>query len=90
MKLTTRRQIYGGEPEPMDMQQPPGVNLTTEQWNVVLGHLDAGQHRIVRPIIDSLVAQLQQQSRPASPMSHVGQQGTLPPIQGVPQEADNA
>jgi hypothetical protein len=48
----------------MDMQQPPGVNLTTEQWNVVLGHLDAGQHRIVRPIIDSLVAQLQQQSQP--------------------------
>jgi hypothetical protein len=53
----------------MDMQpiEPNGQmtgTLTQEQWNVVLGHLDAGQHRVVRPIIDSLVAQLQQQSQP--------------------------
>jgi hypothetical protein len=27
-------------------------------------HLDMGQHRVVRPIIDSLVQQLQQQSQP--------------------------
>ena len=50
----------------MDMQPvEPNVlsaTLTQDQWNVVLGHLDAGQHRVVRPIIDSLVAQLQQQS----------------------------
>ena len=38
---------------------------------VVLGHLDAGQHRVVRPIIDSLVHQLQQQTEPrfAPPMT---------------------
>jgi hypothetical protein len=53
----------------MDMQpiEPNGQmtgTLTQEQWNVVLGHLDAGQHRVVRPIIDSLMQQLQQQTQP--------------------------
>ena len=78
----------------MDMQQnEPNVlsaTLTQDQWNVVLGHLDAGQHRVVRPIIDSLVAQLQQQSQPSPPMSSVGRHGINPPVQGMPQEADNA
>ena len=66
----------------MDMQpiEPNGqmtgtTTLTLDQWNVVLGHLDAGQHRIVRPIIDSLVAQLQPTPRFAPP---------------VTQDADNA
>jgi hypothetical protein len=27
-------------------------------------HLDMGQHRVVRPIIDALMQQLQQQSQP--------------------------
>ena len=59
----------------MDMQPiEPNVlsaTLTQDRWNVVLGHLDAGQHRVVRPIIDSLVAQLQQQTAPrfAPPMT---------------------
>ena len=54
----------------MDMQQPIEPNrqfaptLTAQQWEVVLQHLDMGQHRIVRPIIDSLMAQLQQQAQP--------------------------
>ena len=57
------------EMQPIDRN--PAIQLTFEQWNVVLGHLDAGQHRVVRPIIDSLVAQLQQQSQPrfAPPMT---------------------
>ena len=78
----------------MDMQQnEPNVlsaTLTQDQWNVVLGHLDAGQHRVVRPIIDRLVAQLQPPAQPPAPMSHVGRQGTLPPVQGMPQEARDA
>ena len=72
MKLVTRRQIYGGEPEPMDMQpierhRPMTVQLTAEQWNVVLGHLNTGQHGVVRPIFDALMQQLRQQSMPPTP-----------------------
>jgi len=54
----------------MDMQQPiephrrMTVQLTAEQWETVLRHLNTGQHGVVRPIIDSLMAQLQQQSQP--------------------------
>ena len=66
----------------MDMQpiEPNGqmsAHLTTDQWKVVLGHLDAGQHRVVRPIIDSLVAQLQRQSAP-QPMSTADMQRAIP------------
>jgi hypothetical protein len=39
------------------------AELTQEQWNIVLAHLDGGQHRLVRPIIDTLVMQLQRQSQ---------------------------
>ena len=58
----------------MDMQQIEpnrslSAQLTMEQWNIVLGHLDAGQHRVVRPIFDSLMMQLQQQSQPQMQMS---------------------
>ena len=58
----------------MDMQPiEPGrqlsATLTAEQWNVVMGHLDAGQHRVVRPIIDSLAQQLQQQSMSTADMA---------------------
>jgi hypothetical protein len=79
----------------MDMQpiEPHSVmhfQLTAEQCEIVLRHLNTGQHGVVRPVIDSLVAQLQRQSQPASPMASYGQQGTLPPVQGMPQEADNA
>jgi hypothetical protein len=57
--------------QPIEPSRQLIASLTQDQWNVVLGHLDAGQHRIVRPIIDSLVAQLQQQSQPrfAPPMT---------------------
>jgi len=50
--------------QPIEPSRQLIASLTQEQWNVVLGHLDAGQHRIVRPIIDSLVQQLQHQSTP--------------------------
>ena len=50
--------------QPIENARALTATLTQDQWNVVLGHLDAGQHRVVRPIIDSLVAQLQQQSQP--------------------------
>lgn len=50
--------------QPIDPNKPPSCTLSVEQWNIVLGHLDAGQHRVVRPVIDSLVAQLQQQTAP--------------------------
>ena len=50
--------------QPIEPNRQLTAQLTTDQWNVVLGHLDAGQHRVVRPIIDSLVAQLQRQSQP--------------------------
>jgi hypothetical protein len=40
------------------------VQLTAEQWETVLRHLNAGQHGVVRPIFDSLMQQLQQQPQP--------------------------
>jgi hypothetical protein len=76
--------------QPIEPNRPPPVQLTAEQWNVVLGHLDAGQHRVVRRIIDSLVAQLQRRSQPPPISSALGQQGMLPPVQGMPEDADNA
>jgi hypothetical protein len=53
----------------MDMQpiEPHRVmrfQLTAEQCEIVLRHLNTGQHGIVRPIFDSLMQQLQQQSQP--------------------------
>lgn len=38
------------------------ISLTEEQLNVVLRHLDAGPHREVRPLIDTIIAQAQQQA----------------------------
>ena len=54
--------------QPIEPNRPMTVQLTAEQWNVVLGHLDVGQHRVVRPIIDALIQQLREQSMPR-PMS---------------------
>ena len=57
----------------MDMQQqiepnrPMTAQLTAEQWEVVLRHLNTGQHGVVRPIIDSLMQQLRTQSMPPTP-----------------------
>ena len=76
--------------QPIEPNRPLSATLTAEQWNAVMQHLDMGQHRVVRPIIDALMQQLQRQSQPASPMASYGQQGTLPPVQSMTQEADNA
>ena len=77
--------------QPIEPHRPMTVQLTAEQWEIVLRHLNTGQHGVVRPIIDSLMAQLQRQSQPASPTASYGQQGTLPPVQSTTQEAtDNA
>ena len=60
--------------QPIEPNRPLSATLTAEQWDAVLRHLDAGQHRIVRPIIDSLMAQLQQHSQPrlsTDEMQHV-------------------
>jgi hypothetical protein len=50
--------------QPIEPNRPLSATLTAEQWDAVLRHLDAGQHRVVRPVIDSLMAQLQRQSQP--------------------------
>jgi hypothetical protein len=50
--------------EPIEPHRRMTVQLTAEQWNVVMQHMDMGQHRVVRPIIDALMQQLQQQSQP--------------------------
>jgi hypothetical protein len=50
--------------QPIEPNRQLPATLTAQQWETVLGHLDAGQHRVVRPIIDSLMAQLQRQSQP--------------------------
>jgi hypothetical protein len=57
--------------QPIEPHRPMTVQLTAEQWETVLRHLNTGQHGVVRPIIDSLMAQLQQQSQPrfAPPMT---------------------
>jgi hypothetical protein len=56
----------------MDMQpiEPHRVmhfQLTAEQCDIVLRHLNTGQHGVVRPIIDSLMQQLRTQSMPPAP-----------------------
>lgn len=38
------------------------IKLSEEQLNVVLRHLDAGPHREVRPLIDAIIGQAQQQA----------------------------
>ena len=50
--------------QPIEPNRPLSATLTAEQWNAVMQHLDMGQHRVVRPIIDALMQQLQQQSQP--------------------------
>jgi hypothetical protein len=55
----------------MDMQpiEPNRVmhfQLTAEQWDIVLWHLNTGQHGVVRSIIDALMQQSQQQTQPPS------------------------
>ena len=51
----------------MDMQQPNGpmaAQLTADQWNAVLAAVNELPHRVARPIWDSLMQQLRQQSMP--------------------------
>ena len=53
----------------MDMQQPNGpmaAQLTADQWNSVLAAVNELPHRVARPIWDSLIQQLRQQSMPQS------------------------
>jgi hypothetical protein len=50
--------------QPIEPNRPMTAQLTAEQWETVLRHLNTGQHGIVRPIIDSLMQQLQRQSQP--------------------------
>jgi hypothetical protein len=50
--------------QPIERHRPMTVQLTAEQWETVLRHLNAGQHGVVRPIFDSLMQQLQQQPQP--------------------------
>lgn len=35
------------------------ITFTAESLNVVLQHLDAGSHKVVRPIIDDIIKQAQ-------------------------------
>ena len=49
--------------QPIEPNRPMHATLTAQQWEAVLRHLDAGQHGVVRPIIDSLMAQLREQSQ---------------------------
>ena len=49
--------------QPIEPNRPMACQLTAQQWEAVLQHLDAGQHRIVRPIIDTLMQQLRVQSQ---------------------------
>ena len=46
--------------QPIDPNKPLAATLTAAQWEAILRHLDAGQHRVVRPIIDALMGQLNQ------------------------------
>ena len=57
--------------QPIEPHRPMTVQLTAEQWETVLRHLNTGQHGIVRPIIDAMMQQLQQQTAPrfAPPMT---------------------
>ena len=58
MKLTTRRQIYGGQPDPMEPTTPIAVTMQAQQWDRLLNMLaDAGTYRAVAP----LIAEIQQQ-----------------------------
>jgi hypothetical protein len=50
--------------QPIEPSRQLSATLTAEQWNAVMQHLDMGQHRVVRPIIDAMMQQLQQQSQP--------------------------
>lgn len=43
------------------------IKLSEEQLNVVLRHLDAGPHREVRPLIDAIIGQAQQQAATIPP-----------------------
>jgi hypothetical protein len=53
--------------QPIERHRPMTVQLTAEQWETVLRHLNTGQHGVVRPIIDSLMQQLRTQSMPPAP-----------------------
>ena len=53
--------------QPIEPHRPMAVQLTAEQWETVLRHLNTGQLGVVRPIIDALMQQLQRQSQPPTP-----------------------
>jgi hypothetical protein len=50
--------------QPIEPSRQLSATLTAQQWEAVLWHLDKGQHGVVRPIIDAMMQQLQQQSQP--------------------------
>lgn len=43
------------------------ITLTAEQLNVVLQLLDTGSHKVVRPIIDTIISQAQGQQKVEEP-----------------------
>ena len=61
MKLTSRRQIYGGEPDPMEPTMPLTVTLQAQQWSTVLNMLAEGSVRVMLPLIQEIQRQLMQQ-----------------------------
>jgi hypothetical protein len=55
--------------QPIEPNRSLSVQLAAEQWNMVLRAVDELPHRVARPIFDSLMTQLQQQSQPQMQMS---------------------
>ncbi len=55
--------------QPIEPNRSLSAQLTAEQWNTVMAALNELPHRVARPIFDSLMAQLQQQSQPQMQMS---------------------
>ena len=55
--------------QPIEPNRSLGAQLTAEQWNVVFAGLNRIEHGIARPVYDSLIRQLQQQSQQQMQMS---------------------
>jgi hypothetical protein len=56
--------------QPMQPTDPVTLTLTADQWNVVLAQLQEGPMRIVRPVFDAMLQQIQelQQDSAAPPI----------------------
>ena len=63
LRWLASRETYAVDMQPIEPNRPMHATLTAEQWEAVLRHLDAGQHGVVRPIIDALMQQLREQSQ---------------------------